>query len=99
MAVLSVSDLKSLLGRKEDVFILDVRTREECGEGIIEGAVNIPVDQLKARVGEVSKGKKIVVICEHGSRSMLAANFLRAQGFDASNIRGGMVAWNVLANE
>ena len=99
MADLSVSDLKSLLERKEDVFVLDVRTREECEEGMIEGAANIPVDQLKARVGEVPRGRKIVVVCEHGSRSMLAANFLKSQGFDASNMRGGMVAWNAVVLE
>lgn len=78
------------------VRILDVRTPQETAAGIIPGAVLIPIDQLEARVREIEKtGKPLLVYCAGGSRSAAACEFLSAQGHDdLLNLAGGFGAWN-----
>ena len=70
-------------------FILDVRTAEEFAEGHFEGAVNIPVDELRARLGEIDGGKTVYVNCHSGLRSYIACRILMAHGFDCFNFSGG----------
>jgi NADPH-dependent 2,4-dienoyl-CoA reductase/sulfur reductase-like enzyme/rhodanese-related sulfurtransferase len=77
------------LGASEDA-ILDVRTRAEWDGGHIEGAVHIPIQELRARVHELSKGKRWVVYCQIGRRGYIAARILRAHGLRAVNLSGGL---------
>jgi len=72
--------------------LLDVRTREEFMAGHVEGALNIPVQELASRLNEVRKGKGVVVYCRSGGRSATATQILRAQGHDVLDI-GPMSAW------
>lgn len=67
----------------EDKLILDVRTPAETGLGMIEGAVNIPVDELQARTGELPKNKEIITHCRTGLRAEMAYTILRNAGFRA----------------
>jgi len=60
-----------------DKLILDVRTAEEASGGMIPGAVNIPVDELQGRLGELPKDKEIVAHCRTGLRAEMAYNILR----------------------
>ena len=61
--------------------LLDVRTQEEyTGEGHLPGAVNIPVQELGDRLGELPNDRAIVVYCRSGSRSARAAGILRSAG-------------------
>jgi rhodanese-related sulfurtransferase len=64
-----------------DVIILDVRTPEEAGGGMIEGAVNIPVDDLQGRLKELPKDKEIITHCRTGLRAEMAYTILRNAGF------------------
>jgi rhodanese-related sulfurtransferase len=58
------------------------------------GAVHVPLKQLSARAGTLPRGARCVVICQSGSRSRSATNYLIAQGFDgAVSVRGGTGAW------
>jgi len=57
--------------------ILDVRTQVEASGGMLPGAVNIPVDQLQGRVGELPKDKEIITHCRTGLRAEMAYNILR----------------------
>jgi phage shock protein E len=67
--------------------VLDVRTREEFASGHVEGAVNIPVQELDARIGEVGAlGREVVVYCRSGGRSAAAAQILREAGFAVRDI-------------
>ncbi len=69
--------------------ILDVRTREEYRTGAYPGAINIPVQALAGRMGEVPKGKPVVVYCASGGRSAIAAKALVRAGFaDVVNAGG-----------
>lgn len=71
--------------------LLDVRTPGEFAEGHIEGAVNIPVQELGARLREVPSGA-VVVYCRSGGRSASAAAMLKARGHEVLDI-GPMSAW------
>lgn len=69
--------------------LLDVRTPQEFAAGNIPGAVNIPVDDLRARLEEVPRDREIAVYCQVGQRGYLATRILRQRGYAASNIGGG----------
>ena len=71
--------------------LLDVRTDAEWAAGRIEGSVHIPLDQLIARVDEVSD--KVVCICAVGGRSAQATAYLNSIGREAVNLDGGIQAW------
>ena len=80
--------------------VLDVRTeRELLGSlGKLDRVINIPVQVLESRIGELSKYKEseIAVICRTGNRSDLATDILRAKGFNAKNVLGGMAEYRKL---
>lgn len=78
--------LKDVLS--QGAVVVDVRTAEEFSEGHVSGSVNIPLDQLQAKIQELKKNDKIVVCCRSGNRSGQAMHFLQAQGFTAV-INGG----------
>lgn len=71
------------------VTLLDVRTQEEVEMGTIAGSLNIPVDELRGRIGEVPKGKPVYVFCQVGLRGYVAARMLAQHGYDVYNLSGG----------
>ena len=66
--------------------LLDVRTTGEFAGGHLDGATNIPVEQLANRLSEVAAQKEIVVYCRSGRRSAVAAELLRAAGHTVIDI-------------
>ena len=87
--------MPTLLKRK-DIILLDVQTAEEFADAHFEGAVNIPVDELRQRLGELDKSKQIYVNCYSGLRSYIACRILTANGFTCSNLSGGMRFYRVV---
>lgn len=78
----------------DNLQIVDVRNPGEVAEGMIAGAVSIPVGQLPDRTGELDPSRPTVVYCAGGYRSSVAASLLRSRGFnDVSDILGGYGAW------
>lgn len=74
--------------------LVDVRTPEEFASGHIPGAVNIPVQALGGRMGELgAKDQSLVLYCRSGARSGHAATMLREAGFTAVHDLGPMSAW------
>jgi NADPH-dependent 2,4-dienoyl-CoA reductase/sulfur reductase-like enzyme/rhodanese-related sulfurtransferase len=71
---------------------VDVRTPEEFARGSLPGALNIPVDVLRERAGELTHGD-IVVNCQVGQRGHTAAMLLNELGFHAKNLDGGYRTW------
>lgn len=72
------------------ITIIDTRTKEEYALGAIDGAVNIPLDDLRDRIGEIPHDKPIVVYCAVGLRGYLAQRILLGHGFtDVRNLSGG----------
>ncbi len=83
--------------------ILDVRNPYELQEylGHIEGVINIPVQELEKRIGELKeyKDREIAVICRSGVRSVTATNILLRNGFNAVNVEGGMIRYRAEENK
>ncbi len=77
-------------------FLLDVRHPEELSVECVPGAINIPLDQLRARLGELPRDREILVFCRSGQRAYYATRILVQNGFDARNISGGMLSRSVL---
>jgi len=69
--------------------LLDVRNPGELKNGFIEGAINIPVDELRGRMNELPKDKEIIIYCQVGLRGNVAYHQLVNNGFKARNLLGG----------
>jgi NADPH-dependent 2,4-dienoyl-CoA reductase/sulfur reductase-like enzyme/rhodanese-related sulfurtransferase len=80
----------------ERPLLLDVRTPGEFSAGHIPGAVNIPVDDLRARLAELPRDRQIAVYCQVGQRGYLATRVLRQNGFSAANIGGGYKTFGLI---
>ncbi len=80
----------------ERPFVLDVRTPQEFASGHIPGAVNIPVDDLRSRLGELPRDREIATYCQVGQRGYLATRILHQNGFSAANIGGGYKTYKLL---
>lgn len=79
-----------------DTLLLDVRTPEEVEIATLPGALNIPLHELAARLGEIGQAAAIAIYCHHGVRSEQAARLLERQGRTAvSHLEGGIDAWSV----
>lgn len=77
----------------ESALVLDVRNMNEYEEGHIRGSLNIPVDELRFRLDELPKGKKIHLHCRSGFRAHLALRILKDNGFESLvNVTGGYMA-------
>ena len=73
--------------------LLDVRTPQEFAAGHIPGAVNVTVDDLRSRLGELPRNRQIAAYCQVGQRGYLATRILRQAGFDAANVGGGFTTY------
>jgi NADPH-dependent 2,4-dienoyl-CoA reductase/sulfur reductase-like enzyme/rhodanese-related sulfurtransferase len=84
-------DVETLFAAPADrrPLVLDVRTPQEFSAGHIDGALNVPVDDLRSRLDEIPRDREIAVCCQVGQRGYLATRLLRQKGFSASNVGGG----------
>jgi len=73
--------------------ILDVREDFETVEGMIPGAVHIPMGELGARLAELDRFRPVIAVCRSGNRSARAADALNGAGFSADTMASGMTAW------
>lgn len=95
--VVGVEEFEKLIADTSQVVILDVRTDKEIlEEEGLEGALHIDVGQDHFRdkcKRMLPKGKTVAVYCRNGFRSHTAGKLLNEVGFDAVDLRGGLVAW------
>jgi NADPH-dependent 2,4-dienoyl-CoA reductase/sulfur reductase-like enzyme/rhodanese-related sulfurtransferase len=90
-------DADAVTGASPDAsFLLDVRTVQEFNAGHLPGAVNIPLDELRSRLAELPRERNIVVYCRVGQRGYLATRILRQQGYQAANIGGGYLTYQMM---
>jgi len=90
----SPEELAEELNGAAPPFVLDVRAPRECSHSRIEGSVNIPLNQLPARIAELPRDRRVVVHCAAGYRSAIAASVLEQRGFEnLADLAGGMQAW------
>jgi rhodanese-related sulfurtransferase len=93
-----VSDLEIDVDRfasasADGAVVIDVRQTEEYVTGHVAGAELMPLGDVVARLDEIPADRPVYVICQTGGRSLKAAQFLRAQGYDATSVAGGTKAW------
>lgn len=90
---INVDELEEL-SRAGGARVLDVREDWEFKRGRVPGAISLPLSQLPGRLPELASDKPYAVICEHGSRSLVGADFLLRSGLPgAVSVRGGTSAW------
>jgi len=88
--------LQARLAAPDAPFVLDVRNPPELVEGRIEGSVNIPMNELPARLSELPQDREIVAVCKKGMRSFNVAGWLRQMGRSAVSLQGGIDQWKAL---
>ena len=93
MDAASPDELQSRLASGRPPFVLDVQQKPFYEKQHIPGAVHIPLEELRARVGELPAGAEVFVICTTGYRSYNAQRMLAQKGFKARNVTGGMRIW------
>ncbi len=79
--------------REKGYELLDVRSESECGRGIIPGAINIPVDEIRDRYKELTNNN-LLVNCQVGLRGHTGSMLLKELGFNAVNLDGGYLTWS-----
>ncbi|HET7488660.1 MAG TPA: rhodanese-like domain-containing protein [Acidimicrobiales bacterium] len=84
---------EQLAERRHEFQVVDVRWPNEWEAGHIEGSVHVPEDDLDDRLDELDAARPVVTVCRSGHRSERAAEELRAEGFRAENLEGGVLAW------
>lgn len=87
------------LPRDGSVIRLDTRTPGEYHRGHIEGFINIPVDELRDRLSELDKNKKVYIICQSGLRSYIAYRILTQEGYDCRNFSGGFRLYETVTGD
>ena len=92
----TMEQFKERLKNDKNIIVLDVRTPEETATGMIENAINIPVQVLEQRVDELEKykDKEIFVICRTQNRAPIGASILTANGYKAKYVIAGMSVYN-----
>lgn len=93
MKTIRPEEVNSKLEAGEALNLIDVRELEELEAGHIPGVKHIPLGELEDRLAELDKSKPYIVICRSGGRSGQATAFLNAQGYDVTNMSGGMLEW------
>jgi rhodanese-related sulfurtransferase len=73
-------------------FLLDVREADELADEPVPGALNIPLAELRARLGELPRDREVLVTCRSGQRAYLATRILLQHGFQARNLSGGFLS-------
>ena len=87
------------LPRDGSVTLLDTRTVGEFDGGHIDGFLNIPVDELRERLGKLDKSKPVYVICQSGLRSYIACRILAGNGFECYNFSGGFWFYDAVMHD
>ncbi|WP_182865573.1 FAD-dependent oxidoreductase [Rhodopirellula sp. JC639] len=78
---------------RESPFLLDVRSESEFAAGHVPDATNIPIEQLRERLGQLPRDRPIAAYCKVGQRGYLATRVLLQHGFDVVNLSGGYTLW------
>ena len=90
MAEITITEAEQ---RRTTARILDVREDFEVEEGMIPGALHIPMGKLQARISELDPAVPVIAVCRSGNRSATVADALNSAGYTADTMAGGMTAW------
>jgi len=90
MAEITITEAEQ---RRSTALILDVREDFEVADGMIPGALHIPMGQLQARLGLLDPAVPVIAVCRSGNRSAAVAAALNGANYTADTMAGGMTAW------
>ncbi len=93
MKSISTNELQEQLKENKKLHMIDVREADEVAAGMIPGAVHIPLGDIPNRINDLDQSNAYILICRSGGRSGQATEFLAQQGFDVTNMTGGMLDW------
>lgn len=93
MKTISPEEVQKKIEAGEQLYVIDVREDDEVATGIIPGAQHIALGSVESRQQELDKSKEYIMVCRSGGRSGQACQFLEEQGFDVTNMSGGMLDW------
>ncbi|WP_409370568.1 rhodanese-like domain-containing protein [Lysinibacillus sp. 38-6] len=93
MKEILAKEVQEALAQGQTLKLIDVREVEEVQEGHIPGVIHMPLGLLEFRMHELNKNEPYIIVCRSGARSGRATQFLESQGFDVTNMVGGMLAW------
>ncbi len=96
MKQMTATELQALLDSGVKPLMIDVREGHELSNGVIEGAVHIPMNEVPARLEDFAgqQDKPVVLICRSGQRSAQVGQFMEHVGFnEVINLDGGMNSW------
>lgn len=79
--------------KKNKLSIIDVREQSEYESGHIPEAIHVPLSEINEQLGKLDKSTPYYLICQSGARSGMAGEFLGGQGYDVTNVLGGMGVW------
>lgn len=94
MKSMTTDELLNLFDANEDLHVIDVREDDEVAQGMIPGAIHIPLGDIPARATELDASKPYIIVCRAGARSANACGYLAEQGYDVTNLEGGMMAYD-----
>jgi rhodanese-related sulfurtransferase len=91
---ITVEDLKVRLDAGENIHLIDVREDHEVAQGMIPGAIHLPLGQVPQSLDQIPREEEIIFICRSGYRSDQACQYLASLGYTGTtNLEGGMLAW------
>ena len=94
LQTITVEELKSRLDAGDKPLMIDVREDEEVADGMIPGAIHLPMGEIPGRIDEIPREGEVIFICRSGNRSGKVCEYLQMMGYENQvNLTGGMLAW------
>ncbi|SHF86661.1 rhodanese-like domain-containing protein [Ornithinibacillus halophilus] len=93
MKEITAKELAEKVKKGEEVNIIDVREDDEVAAGKIPGARHIRLGDIPDSFDKLNKNEHYYMVCRSGGRSGKACEILKSEGFDVTNMTGGMLAW------
>ncbi|ALS77562.1 rhodanese-like domain-containing protein [Planococcus kocurii] len=94
MKTMTTEEVQKIVESNQAIHLIDVRETDEVAAGKIPGAIHIPLGLLEFRMSELDKSSEYIMVCRSGGRSGQATRFLEDQGYNVTNMDGGMLDWN-----
>ena len=94
MNVITTEQLLQKIEAGEEISVIDVRESDEVANGIIPGAKHIALGQIESNMDQLDKSVPHYIVCKAGGRSAMACEILEENGYNVTNIAGGMMDWD-----
>jgi len=91
---ISPAELQAKADGGQTMAIIDLRPQEDFRKNHIQGAINIPFEELQNSLNQIPRNHEVILVCYHGASSVSAAEFLDSRGYqNLAVLEGGMEGW------